>query len=215
MVKKKKGILTTFELFLIALVGFLAIFAYNLFANIQTENILVKIISHEKAQEQDFYLLASFGTDYVRYKDLSFYKITLLDYCQYSSLGSHMGDKNYTVDCDVNNDGKVDQKDINSISNNPELASKIVSKLPGAFEDLQNYYIGPTESSRFPIPHVVIPLHYFKYPKFSNLTLDQSYCTAQEKVFVSEIYSDILRIYDPFLKSRICWVGLLERVRQT
>ena len=211
---RKKAILTTFELFLIALVGFLAILAYNLFANIQTENILVKIISHEKSQEQDFYLLASFGNDYVRYKNLSFYNITLLDYCLYSSLGSMVGDENYSAECDVDGNWKVDGADINLISSDPALSSKLVYKLPGAYEDLQDYYIGPTGSSKFPIPYAVTPLYYFKYPKLSNFTLDQSFCTGQEKVFVQGIYSNILRIYDPFLKNRICTVGLLERVRQ-
>jgi len=211
---RKKAILTTFEIFLIALVGFLAILAYNLFANIQTENILVKIISHEKSQEQDFYLLASFGSDYIRYKNLSFYNITLLDYCLYSSFGSVIGRRNYSAECDVDGNGRVDMVDINSIANDPNLSSKLVYKLPGAYEDLQNYYIGPTSSSQFPIPYAVTPLYYFKYPKLSNFTLDQSFCTGQEKVFIPGIYSDILYVYDPFLKNRICMVGLLERVRQ-
>ena len=211
---RKKAILTTFEIFLIALVGFLAILAYNLFASIQTENILVKIISHEKSQEQDFYLLASFGNDYVRYKNLSFYNITLLDYCIYSSFGSVAGDWNYSVECDIDRNGSVDIFDITAITSDPTLSSKLVYKLPGAYEDLQNYYIGPTGSSQFPIPYAVTPLYYFKYPKLSNFTLDQSFCIGQEKVFIPGIYSDILYIYDPFLKNRTCTVGLLERVRQ-
>ncbi|MCW1306436.1 MAG: hypothetical protein QW507_02430 [Candidatus Nanoarchaeia archaeon] len=200
-----------FELALIAIIGVLAMFAYNLFASLQTENILVKVSSHEKLQQLDYFLLASVGNDYIRYKALSFYGVKLSLYCKclfdaYNVGGIILlGSKGYDKVCDYNDDGRIDSIDISNIQTN--RPNETVDRLPCSYMDLQHYYMNPS-NMEFPIPYGFSTLYYMKYGDFKDVEIDQSVCW-NKSAEIPALYEAILRVYDPFLKTRSCGVGIL------
>lgn len=206
-----KGILTVFELALIGIVGVLAMFAYNLFASLQTENILVKVSSHEKLQQLNYFLLASVGNDYARYKVLSFYQVKLTLYCQclfdaYNVGGSiRLGSEGYDEVCDYDQDGKITQSDLNDIRNN--RPNETVERLPCSYRDLQHYYMYPSEME-FPIPYGFFTPYFIRYGEFKDVEIDQSVCWGRSVGIIGAPEASI-KVYDPFLKEQICEVRTL------